>query len=232
MRVNNLQRGDTMIEMAITFMILGVVILTVFMAANKSLVTALGVTERTSVRDKINSQLEMSEYVRDWESGYSTSAEHTWADLLQRAKQVNLDSPSVAAEFYSDNCRTNNQSFWLEYDSSAGNVNDVVKIRSAGDPGTIAEAAWQAQTGRGPDTNVDFSNNIGAQNPVAGFGVWLSAGYSGSVCGDINKEPYIDIVARACWTPLGARSGDMGRARLKTVKRLSVVKGREILCGR
>lgn len=232
MRVSNLQRGDTMIEMAITFMILGVVLLTVFMAANKSLVISISATERTSVRDKINSQLEMVEYLRDWESGHKPVAEGAWAKLLRFAKNNDFDNRWNAVEFYNDSCRTRTSSFWLEYNNYADKLDDVVKIRDAGDPGGQAQLAWLAQANKPVSSNADFSNDTSVTIPIPGFGVWLDAGYSSRVCSDPDKEPYIDIVARACWTPLGARGGDIGRARFKTVKRLSVVKGREILCGR
>ena len=239
------QSGDTLIEVAIAMAMLGLVVLTVFMVANRSLASIMDTTERTAVRASINSQLDLIEYLRDRKPDTKE-----WKAIMDMARLADpKKDPKLVDDIYNrdSDCRMHistsgaiYHSFWLTYDPAPDERekrNDrFVRVWTPNVPGDKVSKIWDKNHGEGGGDNylvkynvhgkfdlTDRKNQI-STTPFPGYGIWVDVVKSEAT--DTEHEGYyIEVIARACWTPLGSRNP--GEGRVKVIKRFSVM-GKEV----
>ncbi len=223
------QSGDTLIEVAIAIAMLGLVVTTVFMTANRSLATIMDATERTAVRASINSQLDMIEYLRDRDPD-STG----WKRILRAAKSADSGTNAkLVDEIYQNDCKMrsdkDNGSMWLEYNPSYDVAKDrggeYVQVYSMRFPNSSIKEQWDREK-----DHKDFFKSVKevafdkldtqiSTAPIPGHGIWIDVVKSEAKPNE-HEGRYIEIIARACWSPLGSRK--VGQGRIKVIKRFSI----------
>lgn len=213
------EQGDTLIEVAIAMAVLGTVALLTFTTMNNSLLSIMDSTQRTSVQQMVNSQIEMINYIRDndpeeWKkfvvAGYAFGSQRaSGADY--RCRMTKYSGNNVT-----QNYNPNYGSVWLEYDKD--DADHPVKVYNLSTVnGSKAKGYW------GSVSNKDYAfddrsgvSTVSITDPQPGYGIWIDLYDSLSAGG----EPYIDIAIKACWTPFGAKSD--GEARILQSYRMHV----------
>ncbi len=240
------QSGDTLIEVAIAMAMLGLVVLTVFMVANRSLASIMDTTERTAVRASINSQLDLIEYLRDRKPDTKE-----WKRIMDMARLADpKKDPKLVDDIYSrkSDCRMHistssamYHSFWLTYNPAPGKADKkddrFVRVWTPNVRDDKVSKIWDKNHGGDETKNylvthqdpkgyirLDDRKNQISTTPFPGYGIWVDVVKSEAT--DTEHEGYyIEVIARACWTPLGSRNP--GEGRVKVIKRFSVM-GKEV----
>lgn len=225
------QSGDTLIEVAISIAMLGLVVTTVFMAANRSLATIMDATERTAVRASVNSQLDMIEYLRDHDQ------DGEWKKIVE---QANIADPKKLskedlASIYNDDCAMRiesktGSSIWLEYNPNPGaGSNKFVEVHKFKDPSVGIKELWES-THPGITSYSDSKLSLDKKDtqigivPRPGYGIWVDIVRSSANSGEVDGR-YIEAIVRSCWSPLGSRVA--GEGRIKVTKRFSVAEDKK-----
>ncbi len=232
------ERGDTLIEVAIAMAVLGAVALLTFTTMNSSLLSIMDSTQRTSVQQKVNSQIEMINYIRSndpdqWKAFTDAASDAGYAPLKDDSYKCRMNKyhgapmPSIytdSTDFYS-----NFGSVWLEYhpDDTAHPVR-VYNLATANGTNDFNRSTAAKYWG-GRVSNKDYAfdgrsgmSTVSITDPQPGYGIWVDVGaaqprYATHVAVRAD-EPYIDVVVKACWTPFGAKSD--GEARISQTYRI------------
>lgn len=128
------QRGDTLVEVLMSVVILSVVIIGAITMMTRGLNAAQTAVEHTQVRQSINGQTEMLRYLRDaYLLDAKSTAAQTWLSLFNGAP-VYADSSSSS---YGGNCAVTSgkAAFYLE--QSGSDVN-IVTFNESNKPATVA----------------------------------------------------------------------------------------------
>lgn len=209
------ERGDTLIEVSITIVILGVVSAGVLATMNNNLLRIMDSTQRTAVTVQGNSQVEMLNFLRNEDS-------KMWQQVVARAKAVTSDS------IVSGNaCQMSNNSFWLQ--ANASNIDHPVAVYTLSNmsgysldgkrinPSDVA-GLWHGYDSSKRDWSFDAGGDINLSDVQPGMGMWIDAKYVKGAEDAAGKGDYIEASVKSCWTPLGAASSE--RAQIQSVVRI------------
>lgn len=231
------ERGDTLVEVAIAMAVLGAVALLTFTTMNSSLLSIMDSTQRTSVQQKVNSQIEMINYIRSNDPGqwkvfvdaafraHSEQIKGDWYKCQMSEYNLNgVPRPSI----YTDSTRTPSYgSVWLEYhpDDAAHPVRVYNLATANGTDASNRSTAAKYWGGHVSNRNYAFDGRSGVStvsitDPQPGYGIWVDAGATQPLSSGDSRadEPYVDVVVKACWTPFGAKSD--GEARILQTYRI------------
>ena len=230
------ERGDTLIEVAIAMAVLGAVALLTFTTMNSSLLSIMDSTQRTSVQQKVNSQIEMVNYIRSndpdqWKVFTDAAFGADYAQLKDNSYKCRMSwyNPNGAPTPNTYTASTNTSSLgsvWLEYhpDDTAHPVRVYNLATANGTNDFNRSTAVKYWGGRVSNKDYAFDSRSGMStvsitDPQPGYGIWVDAGAAAvGYVGARANEPYIDIVVKACWTPFGAKSD--GEARILQTYRI------------
>ena len=230
------ERGDTLIEVAIAMAVLGAVALLTFTTMNSSLLSIMDSTQRTSVQQKVNSQIEMINYIRSndpdqWKVFTDAAFGADYAQLKDNSYKCRMSwyNPNGAPTPNTYTASTNTSSLgsvWLEYhpDDTAHPVRVYNLATANGTNDFNRSTAVKYWGGRVSNKDYAFDSRSGMStvsitDPQPGYGIWVDAGAAAVGYGGARaNEPYIDIVVKACWTPFGAKSD--GEARILQTYRI------------
>lgn len=144
---NDSQRGDTLVEVAIALAVLGLTLAATVAVINRSLLTIMNSVEQTSIRGKVNSQVEMLRYVFD------TSATSN-RDL---AKQI-LQKSTGGGDLAKRGCEAGGNAFYLQ-------------------PGTSVDKPLVMQAYSGGGNVAQALEDSGTYTLEAGKGIWIEGNY-------------------------------------------------------
>ena len=183
MKRNQVERGDTLVEVTVAMAVLGLMLAASLAVINRGLMGVSNAVERTSVRASLSSQAELLRYVFD----DPVINKATYKAILGRTKPNN--------NLGQKGCEIGNGSgFYLS-------VSEVV-----GAPPVEMHALNPANT-------TELANNVYGQPEAGddkgkSLGIWIE-GDKHDAQGDM--PGYIDFYVRACWTPHAAQQPGSGR---------------------
>lgn len=231
------ERGDTLIEVAIAMAVLGAVALLTFTTMNSSLLSIMDSTQRTSVQQKVNSQIEMINYIRSndpdqWKVFTDAAFGAGYAQLKDNSYKCRMSgyNPNGAPTPNTYTASTNTWSLgsvWLEYhpDDAAHPVRVYNLATANGTDASNRSTAAKYWGGHVSNRNYAFDGRSGVStvsitDPQPGYGIWVDAGATQPLSSGDSRadEPYVDVVVKACWTPFGAKSD--GEARILQTYRI------------
>lgn len=233
------EHGDTLIEVAIAMAVLGSVALLTFTTMNSSLVSIMNSTQRTSVQQKVNSQIEMINYIRNndpaqWKVFTDSAFGANYGQLNNDSYKCQMSSYNsngalMPSTYESSTDARSLGSVWLEYHPE-DSTHPVRVYSLATAMGTDSSNRSTAAKYWGSVQNRDYAfdgrsgvSTVSITDPQPGYGIWVDVGAaqpgaSGASYGIRADEPYIDVVVKACWTPFGAKSD--GEARILQTYRM------------
>lgn len=132
---SNSQRGDTLIEVLMSIVILSIVIVGAITVMSRGLRASQLAVEHTQVRFQINAQLEMLKYLRDgYISDPTSTAGQTWLALFSGSP---LYANTIASNYSETSCvvTSNKDGFYL---TQTGGVVNVNQYNSSLAPATYA----------------------------------------------------------------------------------------------
>lgn len=186
MKRNQVERGDTLVEVTVAMAVLGLMLAASLAVINRGLMGVSNAVERTSVRASLSSQAELLRYVFD----DPVANQETYGKILDLFKYA---KPSK--DLGQNGCKIGGGGFYLS-------VSNVV-----GAPPVEMHKLNQA------DTN-NLANNVYGQPEAAGDnkgnsrGIWIEGDKHD---GQGDMPGYIDFYVRACWTPHAAQQPGSGR---------------------
>lgn len=182
MKRNQVERGDTLVEVTVAMAVLGLMLAASLAVINRGLMGVSNAVERTSVRASLSSQAELLRYVFD----DPVTNEVTYKKILKRKLSNNLGQKG---------CEIGNGSgFYLSVGSSTSPV-EMYELNSAG----TTELA----------NNVYGQPEAASDNKGNSLGIWIEGDkHDGQKDG---MPGYIDFYVRACWTPHAAQQPGSGR---------------------
>lgn len=163
------QRGDTLVEVLMSLMVLSIVIVGAVALMNRGLQSTQIALEHSQVRQEVNRQIELLRYLRDQYAISSTSADGvTWTGIIS--------SSNTTATDYSSGCTvTAGKTGTAFYLQRVSGVVQRVAFDSALKPPTFATA------GRGMWIEVDPSSGVTpAYIDVVVRACWTGQGSVGS----------------------------------------------------
>lgn len=225
------ERGDTLIEVAIAMAVLGAVALLTSTTMNSSLLSIMDSTQRASVQQKVNSQIEMINYIRNndpaqWKVFVDSASNITSATLRDdsyKCQMTGYHSYGAGYHTYVDSTTDANAgSVWLEYhpDDTAHPVRVYNLATANGTDASNRSTAAKYWGGSVQNKNYAFDGRSGAStvsitDPQPGYGIWVD---SGDFYRNASEQLYVDVIVKACWTPFGAKSD--GEARILQTYRM------------
>ena len=187
MKRNQVERGDTLVEVTVAMAVLGLMLAASLAVINRGLMGVSNAVERTSVRASLSSQAELLRYVFD----DPVTNEATYKAILGRT------NPN--ASLGKNGCEIGGGGFYLSVNNKTGT--------SPVEPVEMHELN-QADANK-------LTNNVYGQPEAAGdnkgnsLGIWIEGDKHD---GQQNGMPgYIDFYVRACWTPHAAQQPGSGR---------------------
>lgn len=182
MKRNQVERGDTLVEVTVAMAVLGLMLAASLAVINRGLMGVSNAVERTSVRASLSSQAELLRYVFD----DPVTNKATYDEILNKYAQ---SSSSLGQE----GCEIGGGGFYL----SVGNSTLPVEIHKL-------DSAKTQQL-----TNNVYGQPEASDNKGASLGIWIEGDKHD---GQQNGMPgYIDFYVRACWTPHAAQQPGSGR---------------------
>ena len=183
MKRNQVERGDTLVEVTVAMAVLGLMLAASLAVINRGLMGVSNAVERTSVRASLSSQAELLRYVFD----DPVINKATYKAILGRTKPNN--------NLGQNGCEIGNGSgFYLSVGSSTSPV-EMYELNQAGTTELANNVYGQPEAAR------DKSGNS--------LGIWIEGDkHDGQKDG---MPGYIDFYVRACWTPRAAQQPGSGR---------------------
>lgn len=181
MKRNQVERGDTLVEVTVAMAVLGLMLAASLAVINRGLMGVSNAVERTSVRASLSSQAELLRYVFD----DPVTNKDVYDKILSRT-QPNNNLGQKGCEI------GNNSGFYL----SVSGV-PPVKIHELNQAGTtdLTNNVYGQ-----PEAGDDKGNSLG---------IWIEGDKHDGQKGDM--PGYIDFYVRACWTPHAAQQPGSGR---------------------
>lgn len=131
----SLERGDTLVEVAIAFSVLGIVLAGTSAIINRSLLSITNSVERTEARAEVNAQVELLRYVV---SDYKGASSDTYKQITEMTN-ANVDADQ--------GCTASNNAYYLKWDDSKKSVALEELANKGEDQSNAADGAPHA--GRG-----------------------------------------------------------------------------------
>lgn len=185
MKRNQVERGDTLVEVTVAMAVLGLMLAASLAVINRGLMGVSNAVERTSVRASLSSQAELLRYVFD----DPVTNKVTYEKILKRTPptQPNGNLGQKGCEI------GNGSGFYLSVGSSTSPV-EMYELNSAGTTELANNVYGQPEAAR------DKSGNS--------RGIWIEGDKHD---GKDGMPGYIDFYVRACWTPHAAQQPGSGR---------------------
>lgn len=184
MKRNQVERGDTLVEVTVAMAVLGLMLAASLAVINRGLMGVSNAVERTSVRASLSSQAELLRYVFD----DPVTNEATYKAILGRT------NPN--ASLGKNGCEIGNGGFYLSVNNKTGTP--PVEMHELNQAGTTDLA-----------NNVYGQPEAAGDNKGNSLGIWIEGDKHD---GQQNGMPgYIDFYVRACWTPHAAQQPGSGR---------------------
>ena len=186
MKRNQVERGDTLVEVTVAMAVLGLMLAASLAVINRGLMGVSNAVERTSVRASLSSQAELLRYVFD----DPVTNKVTYGKILDIFKYA---KPSK--DLGQNGCKIGGGGFYLS-------VSEVV--------GAPPVEMYKLN----PADTAHLVNNVYGQPEAVGDnkgnsqGIWIE-GDKHDAQGDM--PGYIDFYVRACWTPHAAQQPGSGR---------------------
>lgn len=184
MKRNQVERGDTLVEVTVAMAVLGLMLAASLAVINRGLMGVSNAVERTSVRASLSSQAELLRYVFD----DPVTNEETYKKILKRTPPTQPNG-----KLGQKGCEIGNGGFYL----SVGGGISPVEIHELNSAGTT-----------------ELANNVYGQPEAGddkgkSLGIWIEGDkHDGQKDG---MPGYIDFYVRACWTPHAAQQPGSGR---------------------
>ena len=186
MKRNQVERGDTLVEVTVAMAVLGLMLAASLAVINRGLMGVSNAVERTSVRASLSSQAELLRYVFD----DPVTNKDVYDKILSRTQPNN--------NLGQNGCEIgNNSGFYLSVNNKTGTP--PVEMHEL-DP---AKTQQLADNVYGQPEAGEVGNNSGVSR-----GIWIE-GDKHDAQGDM--PGYIDFYVRACWTPHAAQQPGSGR---------------------
>ncbi len=183
MKRNQVERGDTLVEVTVAMAVLGLMLAASLAVINRGLMGVSNAVERTSVRASLSSQAELLRYVFD----DPVTNKATYDKILDPKRT----KPN--ASLGQNGCEIGGGGFYL----SVGNGALPVEMHEL-DPAKTKQLA----------NNVYGQPEAAGDNKGNSRGIWIE-GDKHDAQGDM--PGYIDFYVRACWTPHAAQQPGSGR---------------------
>ncbi|MBC7746825.1 hypothetical protein H7Y40_02500 [Pedobacter sp.] len=169
------ERGDTLIEVMLSVVVLSAVTLGGFSIMNKGIGVSYGVLERTETRAVVGQQLELLTYLRDQyaQAAASGSGEGLYPATLWTDIRNNRTSADTANATAPNSCVPSTDSFFIEQNTAPSTTYKLTNY-TARTPLTTPKAGTGSNDG----------------------GLWIEAVVSKDTETTIS---YIDFYVKACW---------------------------------
>ena len=186
MKRNQVERGDTLVEVTVAMAVLGLMLAASLAVINRGLMGVSNAVERTSVRASLSSQAELLRYVFD----DPVTNKDVYDKILSRTQPNN--------NLGQNGCEIgNNSGFYLSVNNKTGTP--PVEMHEL-DP---AKTQQLADNVYGQPEAGEVGNNSGVSR-----GIWIEGDKHD---GQNGMPGYIDFYVRACWTPHAAQQPGSGR---------------------
>ena len=183
MKRNQVERGDTLVEVTVAMAVLGLMLAASLAVINRGLMGVSNAVERTSVRASLSSQAELLRYVFD----DPVTNKDVYDKILSRTQPNN--------NLGQNGCEIGGGGFYLSVNNKTGTPPvEIHELDSAG----INKLA----------DNVYGQPEAAGDNKGNSRGIWIE-GDKHDAQGDM--PGYIDFYVRACWTPHAAQQPGSGR---------------------
>ena len=184
MKRNQVERGDTLVEVTVAMAVLGLMLAASLAVINRGLMGVSNAVERTSVRASLSSQAELLRYVFD--DPVTNKEAYKWI----------LDHTGSNVSLGQNGCEIGGGGFYLSVNNKTGTPPvEIHELDPAKTQQLTDNVYGQPEAGR-----------IGNSNKSNG--IWIEGDKHG-VQGDM--PGYIDFYVRACWTPHAAQQPGSGR---------------------
>ena len=182
MKRNQVERGDTLVEVTVAMAVLGLMLAASLAVINRGLMGVSNAVERTSVRASLSSQAELLRYVFD----DPVTNQKVYERILKRTKPNN--------NLGQNGCEIgNNSGFYLSVKTGTPPV-EMHEL----DPAKTQQLA-----------NNVYGQPEAGDDKGASLGIWIEGDKHDA---QQNGMPgYIDFYVRACWTPHAAQQPGSGR---------------------
>ena len=184
MKRNQVERGDTLVEVTVAMAVLGLMLAASLAVINRGLMGVSNAVERTSVRASLSSQAELLRYVFD--DPVANKEAYKWI----------LDHTGSNVSLGQNGCEIGNGGFYLSVGGGTLPV-EIHKLNQADTNKLTNNVYGQPEAG-------EVGNNSGVSQ-----GIWIEGDkHDGQKDG---MPGYIDFYVRACWTPHAAQQPGSGR---------------------
>lgn len=185
MKRNQVERGDTLVEVTVAMAVLGLMLAASLAVINRGLMGVSNAVERTSVRASLSSQAELLRYVFD----DPVTNKDVYDKILSRT-QPNNNLGQKGCEI------GNNSGFYLSVNNKTGTPPVEMHELDSADTAHLTNNVYGQ-----PEAGDNNGNGVSQ-------GIWIE-GDKHDVQGDM--PGYIDFYVRACWTPHAAQQPGSGR---------------------
>lgn len=183
MKRNQVERGDTLVEVTVAMAVLGLMLAASLAVINRGLMGVSNAVERTSVRASLSSQAELLRYVFD----DPVTNKEAYKAILGRTKPNN--------NLGQNGCKIGGGGFYLSV---------------SGVPPVKMHALNPADTDHLAN-NVYGQPEAAGDNKGNSQGIWIEGDKHDGQNGMPGMPGYIDFYVRACWTPHAAQQPGSGR---------------------
>ena len=187
MKRNQVERGDTLVEVTVAMAVLGLMLAASLAVINRGLMGVSNAVERTSVRASLSSQAELLRYVFD---DPVTNKDVYDKILILSRTQPNNNLGQKGCEI------GNNSGFYLSVNNKTGTPPVEMHELDSADTAHLTNNVYGQ-----PEAGDNNGNGVSQ-------GIWIE-GDKHDVQGDM--PGYIDFYVRACWTPHAAQQPGSGR---------------------
>lgn len=185
MKRNQVERGDTLVEVTVAMAVLGLMLAASLAVINRGLMGVSNAVERTSVRASLSSQAELLRYVFD----DPVTNKDVYDKILSRTQPNN--------NLGQNGCEIgNNSGFYLSVNNKTGTPPVEMHELDSVDTAHLTNNVYGQ-----PEAGDNNGNGVSQ-------GIWIE-GDKHDVQGDM--PGYIDFYVRACWTPHAAQQPGSGR---------------------
>lgn len=186
MKRNQVERGDTLVEVTVAMAVLGLMLAASLAVINRGLMGVSNAVERTSVRASLSSQAELLRYVFD--DPVTNKEAYKWI----------LDHTGSNVSLGQNGCEIGGGGFYLSVNNKIGAPPVEIHELDSVDTDHLTDNVYgQPEAG-----------GIGIGNKKS-KGIWIEGDkHDGQKDG---MPGYIDFYVRACWTPHAAQQPGSGR---------------------
>lgn len=186
MKRNQVERGDTLVEVTVAMAVLGLMLAASLAVINRGLMGVSNAVERTSVRASLSSQAELLRYVFD----DPVTNKDVYDKILSRTQPNN--------NLGQNGCEIGGGGFYLSVNNKTGTPPVEIHELNQADTNKLTNNVYgQPEAG-------EVGNNSGVSR-----GIWIEGDKH-----DVQQNGmpgYIDFYVRACWTPHAAQQPGSGR---------------------